>query len=329
MLSLPKDILHTIMGQTGAKVQLNTVCKDLRRDLNLNDIDPIILADFVLTTFESSDTTSEQINKAFKVIVGIKNVEAFKVILKFAVGVKWQRIDKVHAMGVKVENYMAMKAAVEGDNIEMAEIILRIDDDISRLIEIVFEVVKKPSVKMCKFLFDQPGAPRVTWQMLEAIAYYCNTDVLEFLLNQPGAPPANFWRGMLLKIAAENNKTEMVEMLLKRTRRARHDIESLDFAATYGHYEVAKILLKHGVPASQSHNNRPLCSAALFGHIAIVQLLLDHGAKPSNKSLRDASYSAIFPKGHPEIVKKLKKNKISYQYINNARKENLSMESDQ
>ena len=85
------------------------------------------------------------------------------------------------------------------------------------------------------------------------------------------------------------------------------DYTPLHFAATYGHLELARVLLAHGADVDDATpGETPLDRAVIMHDVPMATLLLEHGANadhPSAAGLTALHRAAI--RGHTEIVRLL------------------------
>jgi ankyrin repeat protein len=86
-----------------------------------------------------------------------------------------------------------------------------------------------------------------------------------------------------------------------------NDYTPLHFAATYGHLELARVLLAHGADVDDATpGETPLDRAVIMHDVPMATLLLEHGANadhPSAGGLSALHRAAI--RGHTEIVRLL------------------------
>ncbi|KAK4944854.1 hypothetical protein LTR10_015773 [Elasticomyces elasticus] len=89
-----------------------------------------------------------------------------------------------------------------------------------------------------------------------------------------------------LEVAALLNHQDVLRSILLRNKDEsllgkKDGEEALGHACTYGHIEIVRMLMEHGVDAnSTSQWGTALASAAAEGHQVVVQALLDYGADP-------------------------------------------------
>jgi ankyrin repeat protein len=93
-----------------------------------------------------------------------------------------------------------------------------------------------------------------------------------------------------------------------------HDLNSRGFddestplhlASTYGHLEIARILVEHGVGATACDNWRrtPLHAASEYGHLEVVRFLLEHGADMTARDNEGATpFQLASIGGHVELM---------------------------
>ena len=115
-----------------------------------------------------------------------------------------------------------------------------------------------------------------------------------------------------LQAARDGDSKALGKMLAKRVdpnaTQATGEISLLHIAATYGHTEIACLLVDKGaaVDARSTEGKTPLCFAVTGGNVAVAAALLEKGADPN---ARDASGYTPFhlacAEGHLELVELL------------------------
>ena len=85
-------------------------------------------------------------------------------------------------------------------------------------------------------------------------------------------------------------------------------MDSLGYAAYYGHLEIVKLLLENGANVNQmsyhgSYGSDSLGYAAYYGHLEIVKILLKHGA---HVPLRDRFIRHLEEQKYQQILALLK-----------------------
>ena len=115
------------------------------------------------------------------------------------------------------------------------------------------------------------------------------------------------WLSNLLILNTNDNRVDIVGLLLQSGVCMEAVQSSLRYAAQYGHEAVTKLLLENGanVAAADNHGQTALIYAAKGGHEAVTKLLLDHGADVAAAGFNGNTVLLLAALGGHETVTKL------------------------
>ena len=130
-----------------------------------------------------------------------------------------------------------------------------------------------------------------------------------------------------IQTAAATGKKEVLQFLLDKgvpvDYRNKYGETALGYAAWFGQYDTAKMLIQRGADVNDHITNldlrTPLHSAAYEGHVNVVELLLDHGADINalDKNNKTALHWAAV-KGQLNVAKLLVKRGINVNLKNKS-----------
>ncbi len=150
---------------------------------------------------------------------------------------------------------------------------------------------------------ENPALLNSTWEKfdetaLQAASHMGNREIALYLLSE-GAPN-NICAAAMLGMADEVAQFLREDPALANARGA-HGIPVLYHAALSGQTEVADLLFAHG---AREGINGALHAAVNFGHLEMVKWLLDHGVTDVNVLNFDKKtpLQAAIDKGHDEIT---------------------------
>jgi ankyrin repeat protein len=154
---------------------------------------------------------------------------------------------------------------------------------------------------------------------LKRCLFYCaktgRKDLVTVLLNHDIDPNARILGRSSIIEASENGDEEILAQLLASNAH-KADVNAPDiegntafmFACSNGHYNIARMLLKHGVniDAQNNQGSTAFLLACTMGRTKVVKLLLDHHAdclKSNDKGQSPLMLASFY--GHKQVVKML------------------------